>query len=275
MKYIILCSIISVICVLAGSAVTMLVNRRRALSAPVKILLSALFSILLLLSVSLIYVENYYRAEDWVQERLKENSESGPVTVTKIREGYYLDGPGESSAIIFYGGAKVEETAYLPLLYRIASSGGDCFLVKSPFRFAFAGSGAADSILSRYNYPEWYLAGHSMGGVVAANLAASRSDLISGVILLASYPNTKLPEDLRLLSIYGSEDGCLDREAYEKSRPNRPADSTEKIIEGGSHAQFGAYGEQKGDGTASITATEQQNITAETIIEWISLNGPR
>ena len=275
MKYIILCAIISVVCVLTGTAVTMLVNKRRALSAPAKILLSALFSILLLLSVSLIYVENYYRAEDRVQERLKENSESGPVAVTKIREGYYLDGPGEASAIIFYGGAKVEEIAYAPLLHRIASSGVDCFLVKSPFRFAFAGSGAADSILSRYHYPEWYLAGHSMGGVVAANLAAARSDLVLGVILLASYPNTKLPEDLRLLSIYGSEDGCLDREAYEKSRPNRPADSTEKIIEGGSHAQFGAYGEQKGDGTASISATEQWDITAETIIEWISLNGPR
>ena len=272
MKYIILCTFISAACIAAAVAVTTLINRRRALSRPVKILLTALFSILLLLSVSLLYVENYYHAEDRVKERLKAGSENGPVTVTKIREGYYLDGPGESSAVLFYGGAKVEETAYFPLLCRIARNGEDCFLVKSPFRFAFAGAGAAESILSRYNYPEWYLAGHSMGGVVAANLAAARSNLFSGVILLASYPNTKLPEDLRLLSIYGSEDRCLDRQAYEKSRPNWPADSTEKIIAGGSHAQFGAYGEQKGDGTASISAAEQWDRTAETVMEW--MNGP-
>lgn len=37
----------------------------------------------------------------------------------------------------------------------------------------------------------------------------------------------------------------------------------EYVIEGGNHARFGNYGEQKGDGAARITALEQQRQAAE------------
>ena len=37
-------------------------------------------------------------------------------------------------------------------------------------------------------------------------------------------------------------------------------------MEGGNHAQFGNYGEQKGDGKATITATEQQEQTVKLFI---------
>ncbi|MBN2882364.1 MAG: hypothetical protein JXN10_02475, partial [Clostridia bacterium] len=40
-------------------------------------------------------------------------------------------------------------------------------------------------------------------------------------------------------------------------------------ITGGNHAYFGNYGEQKGDGTASISREEQQNITAKAVIDFM------
>ena len=40
----------------------------------------------------------------------------------------------------------------------------------------------------------------------------------------------------------------------------------EYVIEGGNHARFGNYGEQKGDGAAKITAQEQQRQAAEYIL---------
>ena len=42
------------------------------------------------------------------------------------------------------------------------------------------------------------------------------------------------------------------------------------IIEGGNHAHYGNYGEQSGDPKATISDVEQQEITVEAIVEFIS-----
>ena len=44
---------------------------------------------------------------------------------------------------------------------------------------------------------------------------------------------------------------------------------TEVVISGGCHAFFGAYGEQKGDGTPGISREEQIDITAREIADFI------
>ena len=41
-------------------------------------------------------------------------------------------------------------------------------------------------------------------------------------------------------------------------------------ISGGNHAYFGNYGEQKGDGKATITREEQQKIAVKEIMEFIN-----
>ena len=60
----------------------------------------------------------------------------------------------------------------------------------------------------------------------------------------------------------------MNREKYEKCKENLPASFTETVIDGGSHAGFGMYGEQKGDGEAGISAEEQILITAEAILSF-------
>ena len=51
---------------------------------------------------------------------------------------------------------------------------------------------------------------------------------------------------------------------YQDSLSLMPDGFTDVIIEGGNHAQFGDYGEQKGDGEATISAEEQwgESVTA-------------
>ena len=46
--------------------------------------------------------------------------------------------------------------------------------------------------------------------------------------------------------------------------------NTEYIIDGGNHAYFGCYGEQKGDGKALITRDKQINLTVNKILEFLS-----
>ena len=47
--------------------------------------------------------------------------------------------------------------------------------------------------------------------------------------------------------------------------------TTETIIDGGCHAGFGSYGAQKGDGTPTISAEEQQQQTADALAAWMNL----
>ena len=45
---------------------------------------------------------------------------------------------------------------------------------------------------------------------------------------------------------------------------------TEYVIKGGNHAQFASYGEQAGDGVASISSESQRNQTEKEILEFIN-----
>ena len=110
--------------------------------------------------------------------------------------------------------------------------------------------------------------GHSLGGVVASGYANSHSQ-ISGLILLASYASVDLSNsDLKVISIYGSNDGVLSFKNYEESKKNLPSNFWEYVIEGGNHSGFGSYGHQKKDGSLELEDGMQINITSCVIDEF-------
>lgn len=75
-----------------------------------------------------------------------------------------------------------------------------------------------------------------------------------------------------MLSIYGEQDGLSTLEDIEKSRLQFSRDATFVEIKGGNHAQFGLYGDQKGDGQAEIEPLEQQHQVIEALTKWINEN---
>ena len=221
-------------------------------------------SFLFIVIVCIWYVNDYYHTDENVQEYLQTKDS---VSVTEMPEGLYLDGPGNETALIFYPGAKVEYTAYLPLLSELADQGIDCFLIKMPCNLAFFGQNKAKKIMDSYEYDHWYLSGHSLGGAMAASYASGHLESLNGLVLLAAYPTKSLKSDsFSVLSLYGSEDGVLNMEKVEEGKAYMPVDYAEVCIEGGNHAQFGNYGEQKGDHAAGISREEQQVQTVEAIL---------
>ncbi len=225
--------------------------------------------IFIVVLLAIFYVNDYYHSDESVNKYLRGN---GQVAVSEIADGLYVDGPGEEAAVIFYPGAKVEYTAYLTLFYGLAEQGADCFLIKMPCNLAILGQSKAEDIMEAYEYRHWYLAGHSLGGAMAASYAANHAESLDGLILLAAYPTKDLTGDLlSILSIYGSEDGVLNMEKLEEGRLLMPAGYAELCIEGGNHAGFGNYGKQKGDGEAKISSEEQQKQTLEAITQMIDL----
>ena len=219
--------------------------------------------LLITVVVCIWYVNDYYHAEAYVNAYLQS---SETVTVTNENNIVFLDGAGTEQALIFYPGAKVEYTAYVPLFYALAEQGIDCFVVKMPGNLAILGMNKAEEIMAEYEYEDWYLSGHSLGGAMAASYAADNGGNLDGLVLLAAYSTAELPEHLSVVSIYGSEDKVLNMESFEQGRGYMPEDYTELCIEGGNHAWFAYYGEQDGDGTASITREEQQKQTVDAIL---------
>ena len=245
-----------------------------------KIGTAAIAVVAALFAIFFFYTENYYHTD--ADARAAMQSEDS-IYVSQAALGYFFDGPGSQDLLIFYPGAKVEETAYAPLLRRLAEEGTDVYLVAMPQRLALFGKERAAEVFTekvvdqadptawrqiREIYENFYIGGHSLGGAMAARYAAEHAEQLDGLILLAAYADQEIPDEVRLLSIYGSEDGVLNRAKYEENKANLPENYQEVELAGGNHAQFGNYGKQRGDGAASISAEEQQKATVDAILSF-------
>lgn len=223
-----------------------------------RILIALLSLVVLMAGGFYIYTLDYYRADADVAMVF---SQDGVVVQA---EGYLttiLPDQPNGDGFIFYPGGKVEETAYLPLLRKLADRGISCVLVKMPVRLAVLGVNRADAVFNTLpDVKRWYIGGHSLGGAMASSYAGNHSDKLAGLILLAAYPvnDATLPT----IAIFGSEDGVLNRDKL------AAVDNVVEIV-GGNHAWFGNYGAQAGDGVATITHDEQQDECVETILQFL------
>jgi len=235
-----------------------------------KKILIGIVSLVLILGIAMVaYTLVYYHSTKTLEQY------AADATVNISQQGSIItvanDEPN-GTGIIFYPGAKVEYTAYIPLMEKLAESGYTCYIQKMPGNLAIFGINKAENIINNTdnnNIDIWYIAGHSLGGAMASSYAAKNSEKLAGIIFLGAYPAYDLSStSLNMLSIIGSNDGVLNRESYESAKSFAPDNATYDIIEGGNHAYYGDYGEQKGDGTATITRQEQIDQAAELIIKF-------
>lgn len=225
-----------------------------------KVKLSLIISLIVVVVLSgsfLIYVACGYKADDDAVALYNADN-------VEFKDGYVVVSPKVSIGVglIFYPGANVEYTAYLPLMDQLASKGITCYLVKMPFNMAIIDTNRGDVVLKNHEdeHSTWLVGGHSMGGAMASQYAAENQDKIDGLVLLGAYPYKEYPLD-KTVTIYGS----LNTSVEEK------LDYTENVhvIEGGNHAYFGNYGEQAGDSVGEISREAQQRETVAVIFAFV------
>jgi len=245
--------------------------------------------ILLAFAVSFkIYTSNYYATDVSTVTDIKRQVRDEVISYTDADATVFLPtDQKEKAVIVFYPGGKVEFSAYGGLMYELAAKGYICVIPRMPENLAFLKIEAVDEIRKTYAEDitavgdiDWYLAGHSLGGVAAARYLAEQATVASdvdeiggfkGLILCASYPADDLSGlGISFLSVRGSNDGVLNLKKYEENRKYWPSDSTEKVIDGGIHSFFGCYGIQKGDGVPDISNVQQLKTTAKIIDDWIA-----
>ena len=234
-------------------------------------IIAGMFALLIavLSAACVVYVQDFYRADETALEAMVSDRQ---VTVNRFERSVVFLPEEPACGVIFYPGGKVEHTAYAPLMRKLAENGVLCVVPEMPGNLAVLNHKAASGIPEQYpEIAEWYLAGHSLGGSMAAVFAADHAENYEGLILLAAYSTADLRESgLRVLSIYGSEDGVLDFERYNNNRSNLPDATREILLDGGNHACFGSYGLQTGDGASLISQEKQMEETAEEILAFLS-----
>ncbi|MGI6221796.1 MAG: alpha/beta hydrolase [Coriobacteriales bacterium] len=219
-----------------------------------------------------LYAADFYHADEAALEALSPDDDDG-VLVQEMDDGSIAFSPADPKAgLIFYPGGKVQAEAYAPLLRECAGRGITCVLTKPLCNLAILDRNMADGIAEQFpDIDTWIIGGHSLGGVVAAMYADGHPGEFDGIVFLAAYPSVDLSDfDGSALTVYGSNDGVLNREKYEKSKDNFPAETRTIEIAGGNHSGFGCYGDQKGDGAATISPEEQQSQTVNAIAELAS-----
>jgi hypothetical protein len=198
------------------------------------------------------------------------------VEVRRTPAGWEFSARGvePTAGVVFYPGGRVDARSYAAYARDVAAQGPLTVVVSMPLSLAVLSPLKADQVIAEHpGIDTWVIAGHSLGGAMAARYANQRLGDVDGLLLLAAYP----PSDddisdtqLAVTDVIATRDKVLDGERWTSSRALLPADAEVVQIEGGNHAQFGDYGPQRGDGEAAITADEQRAIAVDATLKAIN-----
>ncbi len=215
------------------------------------------------------------------------------VTVTENRDYISLMPTNTAvTGVIFYPGGLVDPHAYIPLLSRVVTNGYAGYIVKAPLNLQVIQAGAADQVRNENSsITAWFIGGHSLGGAMGAKYFYDHSSEMAGLYLLAAWPTSSWDlsgSTAGILLLSGSLDGVATPQEVQDNLAYLPttlsitntgetltnsARTFWYVINGGNHSQYGAYGDQEGDGTATITRQAQQELSAALILDYIHGRG--
>ncbi|MEO8444095.1 MAG: alpha/beta fold hydrolase [Gammaproteobacteria bacterium] len=185
-----------------------------------------------------------------------------------------------ATGLILYPGAACDPRGYSAVLRRIAARGYLVVVVKMPLNMAIFGPGRADDVEAKYPaIKHWVLAGHSMGGAMAAHYAHNHADKLSGLIIWDAWPaemDTLVDLTIPVWHIHRATPDGRAPATFEQRRNLFPATSTWVPLRGGIHMQFGSFigGGYKEDWKPLITSDDQHDqIVTATLNALLAMGG--
>ena len=198
------------------------------------------------------------------------------VNITNKGSYYAIESiQGTNTGLIFYPGSFVNPKAYIASYYTLAQSGINVYVIQSPLNFALINSDQAKIVIKEHpNITNWFVAGHSLGGVAACEFVKHDPGAVNGLILLGSYCNGDAKNlSVPVLSISASNDGLSTPQKISNSRQYLPNNTEFVEINGANHTQFGTFAKtQPGDNRPTISQAEAQAEITTVITEFINKN---
>ncbi len=191
------------------------------------------------------------------------------VTVTEHPEGVVLtpDAPN-GGGLVFFAGARVDPAAYANKLSGVAESGITVVIARPTLNFAILETrplstweGLAPGV------DTWMVGGHSLGGVRSCMYAADSDNEVSGIVLFGSYCSVDLSQTgIPALTFIGENDELSTQADIEEASAKLPSDAEFVLIADASHAQFGDYGIQPGDGPQEADDDEVRDAITDGVV---------
>ena len=204
-----------------------------------------------------------YQPTSKAQAIAKKATQTSKVTTFKSKNS--------KLTVVVYPGALVNPDAYAIWAQDLAKKGYTVKIVHFPLNLAVLDQNAAKKVVGKNE--DYVIGGHSLGGAMAARYAAAKHDKhLKAVFFLGAYADKKGRLDqsqLPVLNISASRDGVMQKDKFEHNKVYLPKNTTYAVIKGGNHANFGAYGKQKGDNKATISNATQQKQVADVMTEWL------
>ncbi len=223
----------------------------------------------------IVFLETPYHGES---DRLGEIHDRDDIVLERGDGTYVLRGGDvteDTLGIVFYPGARVHPDAYVWTLAPVVAAEDVVIVIpEMPLNLAVLDSSAAADVKTTHKeIDRWAVGGHSLGGAMACRYASGADDgTLEGVVLFAAYCDDS--DDLgdrgySVLSVQGTADGVIDSDTERANRPLLGSDARIVEVEGMNHAQFGAYGDQRGDNAPEIDDEEARSELVEAVLEWI------
>ncbi len=173
-----------------------------------------------------------------------------------------VDG-GADVLLILYPGGLVRPHAYTWIGVALAPVGVRTLVPTMPLDLAVLGRDRATGLIRdrRDGEASVVIAGHSLGGAMAASWAARHEGVADGLILMGAYPASgdDLSEhDLPTLVLAAEHDGLATLPEVRDGMSRLPGRAGIEIIGGAVHAFFGRYGPQRGDGLPTVPRADAE-----------------
>ncbi|MBZ9712956.1 alpha/beta hydrolase [Deinococcus multiflagellatus] len=164
--------------------------------------------------------------------------------------------------LVFYPGGLVRPQAYEWLGRALAAQGVQTVIPAFPLDLAVTAPNRAGALIEHYAQGRpVVLAGHSLGGAMAAQYAAGHAGQLAGLVLMAAYPagNVSLKgQSLPTLSLLAEHDRVAAPDAVRGGLARLPDGAALTVIPGAVHAFFGRYGPQRGDGVPTVSRAQAE-----------------
>lgn len=204
------------------------------------------------------------------ESRLREAQNNDRFSLIERDTAFVLE-PSEPTGrgLLFVPGARVSAESYAWNLSPLAEEGITVVIAKPHLGFAILDARRPDAFTQGMSgVKHWAVGGHSLGGVKACSWVADRPDTFEALYLAGSYCNSDASTYTgKVLNIRGSQDGLTEATDIKETAHLLPVSTEFVTVEGMNHAQFGAYGLQKGDMPATISDVQAREQTTAHLLK--------
>lgn len=165
--------------------------------------------------------------------------------------------------LVVYPGGLVRPEAYSWIGVALAPHGVRTLIPEMPFDLAIAAPRRLDRLLGarRGDEPHLVLAGHSLGGAMAARYALRGEAPLDGLVLMGAF--SAAGDDLSalglpVLALAAEFDGLATLDEVRSGRDRLPETALLTVVEGAVHSSFGRYGPQRGDGVPTVPRADAE-----------------